>query len=290
MRDRRHWPPRPAESCYDTAVNDTVLYAVDGPVATVTLNRPDRLNAMNLTVTGEMTEALDAAAVDDSVRVVILTGAGRGFCAGGDLENFAAGLGPAAPPGATGPSTFEETFPRLRGAARSSELLHDMPKVTIAAINGACAGAGMSWACACDLRYAATSAVFNTAFLGAGVSGDLGGHWLLPRIVGPAKARELYLLADKFDAAEAARIGLVSKVLPGEELLPFVRDVAARLAAKAPLAVAAVKANQNETMDLGFAAMLDRETERHVRTGLTADAQEAAQAFLAKRPPVFRGA
>jgi 2-(1,2-epoxy-1,2-dihydrophenyl)acetyl-CoA isomerase len=172
---------------------------------------------------------------------------------------------------------------------RSSQLLREMPKVTFAAINGACAGAGLAWACAADIRYCAASAVFNTAFMTAGLSGDFGGTWTLSRIVGPARARELYLLAEKFRAPDAERLGLVSAVLPDEELLPFVRAKAERVAGFAPLTVRAIKANLNEALDVSFSTMLDREAERHIGCGRTEDAKEAAKAFLEKRQPMFRG-
>ena len=269
-------------------MNDAVLYEVDGPVATNTLNRPDRLNAMNADLTQGAMAAIEQAASDDAVRAVILTGAGKGFCAGGDMDLLSQG-GMAAAGIAEGEATLEGAIANLRSTARSSQLLHDMPKVTIAAINGPCAGAGLSWACACDLRYASERAVFNTAFATAGPSGDMGGHWTLPRIVGPAKARELFLLAERFDAAEAYRIGMVSSVHAPDDLLPHVRKVAERLVSLPPLTLQAIKANQNETMDLTFGEMLDRESARHVRTGRLEDSKEAATAFLEKRPPVFHG-
>jgi 2-(1,2-epoxy-1,2-dihydrophenyl)acetyl-CoA isomerase len=258
-----------------------VLYEVEDGVATLTLNRPERLNAMGGDMLPLALELLERAAGDDAVAVVVLTGAGRGFCAGGDLS----GSGPAelratTPEGATG---------ALRRLMRSSELLREMPKITIAAINGACAGAGFAWACACDLRYAAASAKFTTAFVNAGLSGDFGGSWTLPRIVGPAKTRELYLLGERFDAREAERIGLVSRVLPDGELMKHVREVAAALRAKAPLALRGIKQNLNEGDRLGFAEALDREAERHVRSALSEDAREAARAFLEKRAPRFQG-
>jgi 2-(1,2-epoxy-1,2-dihydrophenyl)acetyl-CoA isomerase len=260
-----------------------VIYEVADGVATITLNRPDDLNTMGGQLVPMTLQALEQTAADDSVRAVILTGAGRAFCAGGDLRGMSSALGGAAPP------TLEESVARLRAAMKTSELLHRMPKVTIAAINGACAGAGLAWACACDVRYCAESARFNTAFMTAGLSGDFGGTWTLTRIVGPAKARELYLLAEKFDAAEAARIGLVSAVLPAEELLPFVREKAARVAGFAPLTLQAIKQNMNDSLEVGFEEQLDREADRHVRSGRTEDAKEAARAFLEKRQPVFNG-
>jgi 2-(1,2-epoxy-1,2-dihydrophenyl)acetyl-CoA isomerase len=257
-----------------------VIYEVADGVATITLNRPDSLNTMGGSLVADTALALQEAAEDDTVRAVILTGAGKGFCAGGDLRGMSGGGEP--PP-------LEESIARLRDHMRTSEQLHEMPKVTIAAINGACAGAGLAWACACDIRYAAESAKFNTAFMTAGLSGDFGGTWTLPRIVGPAKARELYLLAEKFDAAEALGIGLVSAVVPDGELLPFVRERAARIAGFAPLTLRAIKANLNDSEHLGFSEQLDHEADRHLRMSRTEDMREAARAFLEKRQPVFKG-
>lgn len=260
----------------------TVRYEVEASVATLTLDRPERLNTMNRALLDDALAAIERAASDDDVRVVVLTGAGRGFCAGGDL-------GARGDDAVLAGGPLEGDVARLRALMRSSQLLREMPKPTIAAINGACAGAGLAWACACDLRYAAASARFSTAFLTAGLSGDFGGTWTLPRIVGAAKARELYLLADRFDATEAERIGLVARTLPDDELLPHVREVAARLAGSAPLALRAIKANLNDADEVGFAELLDREAGRHVRCGRSRDAREAASAFLEKRPPVFEG-
>ena len=259
-----------------------VLYEAAGGVATITLNRPEQLNTMGGELVPQAAVAMARAAEDDSIRAVILTGAGRAFCAGGDLRGMGGGDGEA-------PATVEASVARLRSHMRTSQLLHEMPKVTIAAINGACAGAGLAWACACDIRYCADSAKFNTAFMTAGLSGDFGGTWTLPRIVGPAKARELYLLAEKFDAAEAERIGLVSAVLPDGELLAFAWEKAARIAGFAPLTLRAIKENLNDALELGLSQQLDREAERHVGCGRTEDAREAARAFLEKRQPVFKG-
>lgn len=263
-----------------------VLYDKDGAVATITLNRPDRLNTMNAELLDAALAAMEEAASDDEVRAVILTGRGRGFCAGGDLEGMAAGRGA---PGSRGPSPVEREIGGLRRSMRTSQLLRDMPKLTIAAINGACAGAGFSWACACDVRYAARNAVFNTAFMTAGLSGDFGGTWTLPRIVGPARARELYLMAEKFGADEALEMGLVSVVVEPDELMDYARQRAERAAGFAPLTFAAIKANLNDSAHVSFPEMLDREADRHTRCGRTSDAREAARAFLEKRPPVFQG-
>ncbi|HZT64373.1 MAG TPA: enoyl-CoA hydratase-related protein [Acidimicrobiales bacterium] len=266
---------------------DEVLYEVDGPVATITLNRPDRLNTMNHTLLEAALAALEEAAGDNRVRALILTGAGRAFCAGGDLQGMAAGGG--SPGLAGGGRSVETDVGALRRHMRTSQLLREMPKLTIAAINGACAGAGLAWACAADVRYASNTAVFNTAFMTAGLSGDFGGTWNLPRIVGPAVARELYLTAEKFGADEAERIGLVSKVVAPDELMGVARAKAERAAGFAPLTFAAIKANLNDSADVSFSEMLDREAARHIRCGRTEDAREAAAAFLEKRQPVFKG-
>jgi len=264
-------------------MSSTVLYEQDGRVATITLNRPDRMNTMGDDLNERLVEALGRAADDRDVWAVVLTGAGRAFCAGGDLGAMKVRHGDTDAPG---PQLKVE---QLRRMMRASQLLHEMPKVTIAAINGACAGAGLSLACACDLRYAAGGAKFNVAFRDAGLSGDFGGTWTLPRIVGPAKARELYLLSPRFDASEAERIGLVSKTLSTpEELMEHVRSIADQIVHAAPIAVRSMKANLNDAMRLGFAELLDREAERHIAATGTADHLEAATAFLEKRAPVFR--
>jgi 2-(1,2-epoxy-1,2-dihydrophenyl)acetyl-CoA isomerase len=258
---------------------DPVLYEAADGVATITLNRPERLNAMNGALLQGTLEALETAAADDGVRALILTGAGRGFCAGGDLTS----------PDTLGTGPPQSRIRVLRTYMRSSQLLREMSKVTIAAVNGPCAGAGMSWACAADLRYAAASARFVTAFLNAGLSGDFGGTWTLPRIVGRAKARELYFLSEAMSAEEAERAGLVSKTLPDEELMPYVRGIARKLADSAPITLRYIKQNLNDADHLSFSALLDAEAVRHVTSGTTEDQREAARAFLEKRKPVFKG-
>ncbi len=260
-------------------MSDSVLYEVDGGIATITLNRPERLNAMTADLLRGALEALETAATDEEVRAVIFTGAGRGFCAGGDLTAR----------NTLGEGGMDSRIGVLETYQRSALLLHEMPKVTIAAINGAAAGAGLAWACAADLRYAAASAKFVTAYLNVGLSGDFGGTWTLPRIVGSARARELYLLSDRLSADEAERIGLVSKVLPDEELMPHVRSIAERLVASAPVALRRIKENLNDAEDISFSQALIGEAERHVRTGTTEDAREAGAAFREKRTPVFKG-
>ncbi|GAF46544.1 enoyl-CoA hydratase [Rhodococcus wratislaviensis] len=262
---------------------DTVHYTIDDlGIATVTLNRPDRLNSMTGELLDDALDLLSDVADNSNVRVLILTGSGRGFCAGGDLT-----LGPGG--AVTGDATGEEASRRLRQYMETSQLLHTMPAVTIAAINGACAGAGLSWACATDLRYASSTARFNVAFRNAALSGDFGGTWTLPRIIGAGRAREKYLLSEPFDAAEAARIGLVTDVLPPDELIPHVRKVAVALATASPHSLQLIKKNLTDSEYTTFAAQLDIEAKRHSHCAETADAKEAAQAFTEKRAPNFTG-
>ncbi|HSS11976.1 MAG TPA: enoyl-CoA hydratase-related protein [Acidimicrobiales bacterium] len=251
-------------------------------IAVVTLDRPDRLNAFDLEMVQNLLSKLETLAADDSVRVVVLTGAGRGFCAGGDLSQVATGRSVEVP--------LAAQVERVRGLARVAELLRDMPKPSIAAVNGPCAGAGMSLACAADLRYAARSAIFTTAFARVGQSGDYGLGWTLGRLLGGARARELLLLGERLDAQDAFRFGLVSRILEDAELLTFVRQVAATLTAMAPLTLAAIKANLSDGERLSFSDYLDQEAERFVYTSRTADALEAVLAFQEKRAPRFIGA
>jgi 2-(1,2-epoxy-1,2-dihydrophenyl)acetyl-CoA isomerase len=242
----------------------------DGAVATVTLNRPEKLNALDLEHVVALRDALRELARDDDVRAVVLTGAGRGFCAGGDVTSM------------TGDGARSGEPVDLRAIMEVSELLHGMPAFTVAAVNGPCAGAGLSFACACDLRYAARSAVFVTAFLRVGSSGDHGSAWVLSRAVGPAKARELLFLGERVDADEALRIGLVNAVLDDDALREHVDAVAARLTAMPPNASRAMKENLDDALTMTLGAYLDAETARFAECSGSPEAVAAAKAFLAK--------
>lgn len=223
-------------------------------------------------------DTLRDLAADGSVRVVVLTGAGRGFCAGGDVHSMTGeGRGDRAGDGAGEPID-------LRSIMQVSELLSGMPAVTVASVNGPCAGAGLSFACACDLRYAARSAVFVSAFLRVGSSGDHGSAWVLTRAVGPAKARELMLLGDRIDADEAHRIGLVSEVVADDALAGHVDRIAAHLVAMPPTAARAMKQNLNDALALGLDDYLDAETARFAACSGSDEAIAAATAFLQQRP------
>jgi 2-(1,2-epoxy-1,2-dihydrophenyl)acetyl-CoA isomerase len=246
-----------------------------GTVVTVTLDRPERLNALDLEHVVALRDELRVLADDEQVRVVVLTGAGRGFCAGGDVTAMT-GAG-----GRDASASSEPVEPvDLRAIMEVSELLVGMPAITVAAVNGPCAGAGLSFACACDLRYAARSAVFVSAFLRVGSSGDHGSAWVIARAVGPAKARELLFLNDRIDAAEALRIGLVSAVVDDDALRHHVGAVAGQLIGTPPNAARLMKQNLDDALTLPLAAYLDAETARFAERSGSAESVAAAKAFL----------
>ena len=247
---------------------------------TVTLNRPERRNGIVPRMMSELYAALSAAAADPGVRVLVITGAGQDFCPGADIGHYAEGDGGGAPAQTAWRNTREFDV---------ATILHEMPAVTVAAIRGACAGAGFGWACACDFRIADETAKFNTAFLGVGVAGDMGTPWTLPRLVGAAKARELSFLPHKFDAREAERIGLVNRVVPTQEFEPTVKAMTAALLASAPLALTTLKANYLAAERMGFPDFVQAEAERHTRLFQSRDTKEAFAAFAQKRAPVFEG-
>lgn len=260
-------------------MSDTVRYETDGAVATVTLNRPDALNAMS----GELLDALLArvreAAADESVRCVVLTGAGRAFCSGGDLRGI----------GTDDPLDPLASAEQLRRFEETSRLLAEMPKPTIAAVNGAAAGAGFSLALAADLRLAAEGARFVTAFARVGLTGDFGGSWQLARIAGLARAKELYLLGNQLDAPAAHRLGIVTRVVPAEALAEEATALARRLADGPTAAYARMKRNFAHGAEHGFAEALTFEAEGMIAASRTEDFRNAAAAFLERREPEFVG-
>ena len=253
---------------------ETIIYEKSGPVARLTMNRPERLNGMTNRMLIETRKALEAASEDRELRILVLTGAGKGFCPGADIGQVAS----AAPADKITVDDF-----------RVPILLHDMPAVTIAAVNGACAGAGLGWALACDFRFASESARFNVAFLDVGVAGDMGGPWSLARIVGPARARELYFLPGKFDAAEALKIGMVTRVFPDDRFRDEVETIVKRLADSAPIALRTLKANFVDSERMDFAGYVALESERHIKMFETEDTREAFAAKAQKRKPQFKG-
>src|SRR6266704_3384054 len=204
-------------------MTNELLETVKDGVAVLTMNRPDRLNAMSGEMLDAMLASLERLASDPDVGVVVLTGAGRGFCAGGDVKAMAEGR-------EFGGTTLEEKAQALRSRMEVSRWLHEMPKPTIAMVRGAAAGAGLSIALACDLRIAGDSARFGTAFARVGYSGDFGGSFFLTQLVGTAKARELYFTADLLDAQQALALGLVNRVIPDARLEEETLALATRLA------------------------------------------------------------
>jgi 2-(1,2-epoxy-1,2-dihydrophenyl)acetyl-CoA isomerase len=263
----------------DTGTSDLLVSVEDG-VAVVTLNRPERRNALSTDMIAALERSLEQLETDDGVGAVVLTGAGGAFCAGGDVKGFAERTPGAAPAG-------QEQRQRASQRATSGRLWR-MPKPTIAMLPGPAAGAGLSLAMACDLRYAASTAVLATAFVKVGLSGDYGSAWFLVRLVGPAKARELLLLSPRLTADEAVGLGLVSAVLPAEELEEHVMSVARRLAAGPRTAQRAVKENVTLALDVSLEDYMDVEVTRHLAAFATDDHAEAARAFVEKREPVFR--
>lgn len=261
-----------------TKTYETLLVERAGPVATVKFNRPANRNSIGGAMMAELYGVLREIAADGSVRVLVLRGEGADFCPGADVKHYG---GADAKPAARGWSGTQEF--------NIAVLLHEMPAVTIAAVAGACAGAGFGWACACDLRVASETAKFNSAFLDVGVAGDMGGPWTLPRIVGAAKARELYFLPGKFDGAEAYRIGLVSRLSPIDAFEADLAALTARLGRAAPLALTTMKANFLAAEKMGFSDYITLESEKHTRLFQSEDTTEAFKAFVEKRPPVFHG-
>ena len=262
-----------------------LLASLDDGVLTLTLNRPEARNAMSRAMNQALQEQLAAAEFDPAVKCVVLTGAGKGFCAGGDVKGMA-----AAGDGTVGALTIDQAIHRQRANQRATAgKLFKMPKPTIAALPGAAAGAGLSLALACDLRIMASSAILTTAFAKVGFSGDYGGTYFLTQLVGAAKARELYFLSDRVSADEALRLGLVNWVCAPEELAAKAREIAQRLASGPAVAYRYMKENLNRAMAGEVDDCMDLEATHHVHCGQTEDHRDAARAFIEKRAPVFKG-
>lgn len=261
--------------------SDHLLINVSDGVATLTFNRPERLNALSADMIQGSIAALERFAVDPEVGCIVLTGADRGFCAGGDVQ--AMNAGPA------GEVTFEQRLDRQRNSHRMSELIYRIPKVTIAALNGAAAGAGLSIALACDLRIASEKAKLTTAFAKVGYGGDFGITWPLTRMLGQGKAKELLFLSDVLTAEEARELGLVNRVVPHEQFADSVRELATRIAKGPQVSYRYMKENVRLASEQDYLSMLDREAWTHLRCGDTEDHREGARAFVEKREPRFAG-
>ena len=263
------------------SATDHLLVDIKDGVAILTFNRPEGLNALSGEMIVNAIATLEKLSVDPSVGCIVVTGAERGFCAGGDVTAMNAGEG--------GVLTFEQRLDRQRASHRLSGLLYSIPKVTIAAVNGAAAGAGLSIALACDLRVASDKAKFTTAFAKVGFGGDFGITWPLTRLLGEAKAKELLFLSEVLTAEQAFGLGLVNKVVAHEELMAAARELAGRIAKGPQVSYRYMKENVRLASQQDYASMLDREAWTHLHCGETEDHREGARAFVEKRAPQFKG-
>jgi len=256
-----------------------LLDRTDG-VATVTMNRPDSMNSLSTELKDALVAALTEVGADPEVRAVVLTGSGRGFCVGQDLAEHVQLLQPNYP---TPLSTVEQHYNPITIA------LAEMAKPVIAAVNGMAAGAGASFAFACDFRVVADSAGFNLAFTGVGLAPDSGASWTLPRLVGHARAVDLLMRPRTISSADALALGLATEVVAADDVLPRAREIATSLAAGPTVAYAAVKASLAYAATHDLAASLEFEHQMQNRAGGTEDHLAAVQAFVAKEKPVFKG-
>ena len=261
--------------------NDMVLQNLEGGLLTITMNRPERKNALNPDMVTGLVEAARRAADDPEVRAVLFKGAGGSFCVGGDVKSMAAGRAPLP---------FEVKMANLRRGMEVSRILHQMPKPVVAQLDGAAAGAGLSMALSCDLRVASESCKITTAFAKVGFSGDYGGTYFLTQLLGSARARELYLTSPVLTAKEAHAIGMVTKVVPDAEIDAAAHELALSLAQGPSIALGFIKRNINNAEHLALEDCFDGEAIHHTRCSDTEDHKEAAKAFVEKRKPAFRGA
>jgi len=267
-------PPEPAMPAAP------LLRERDGRVLVLTLNRPRQLNALTGELHSQLREAVQAAAHDPDIGAVVLTGAGHAFCSGGDLADRKHD---------TTPLTLEQKADEMRHRGETARLLHEMPKPTVAMINGVAAGAGLALALACDLRIASQTAVLTTAYAKVALSGDLGVSFFLTHLVGSAKAAELLFLSEKLDAQQAHGIGLVNRVLEAATLREFTLQLARQLAQGPAVAFRYMKRNLACAQTSPLEAVLESEAYGMARCGRTQDVKEAASAFKDKRAAVFKG-
>jgi enoyl-CoA hydratase/carnithine racemase len=265
-----------------------LLYAVEDPIATITFNRPERLNAMTNRMTDELKHAVAAAEADERAVAIVLTGAGRGFCAGADLQ----GLKSLGEGGSYGEGANLEASPGDASMGPNFQgpyaYLFSVRKPVIAAINGPCAGLGFAVAMFADLRFASDRATFTTAFSRRGLIAEWGIGWTLPRVVGPSVALDLLLSARRFEAPEAERIGLVNRTLPHEELMPFVRSYAQELAANvSPTSMAIIKRQVWERLEADLGPSLEESIRLMTESFRRPDFPEGVSSYLEKRPPRF---
>ena len=273
------------QSNVDTGTEDLLAHLEDG-VLTLTLNRPEARNAMSGAMTAALGEQLADAELNTNVRCVVLTGAGKGFCAGGDVKGMA-----ASGDGTVGDNTIDTAIHRQRVNQRATAgRLYSMPKPTLAALPGAAAGAGLSLALACDMRIMSSAAIMTTAFARVGFSGDYGGTFFMSQLIGTAKARQLYFLSERVSAAQALELGLTNWVCEHDELPAKAKEIADQLAAGPSVAYRYMKENFARAISSADVDdCLDLEATHHVHCGQTEDHRNATQAFVEKREPVFKG-
>lgn len=266
----------------DTGTGELLAGLEDG-VLTLTLNRPEARNAMTSAMIKALDRQLALAETNADVRCIVLTGAGKGFCAGGDVKGMAAAE--------DAPALAVDAFiaAQRRAQHATAGRLFRIPKPTVAAINGAAAGAGLSFALACDFRIMSSGAVLTTAFAKVALSGDFGGSYYMTQLVGPAKAKELYFLSDRVDATAALEAGLVNWTCAPDELEARTGELARRLATGPSVAIRYMKENINRALSPGHDDCLDIEATHHVHCFATEDNKAAITAFVAKREPVFSG-
>jgi 2-(1,2-epoxy-1,2-dihydrophenyl)acetyl-CoA isomerase len=257
-----------------------ILEAKHDGIATLVMNRPDRLNALNNELAMAINDALGRIAEDDAVRVLVITGAGRAFCAGGDLG----ALGKGRQTGAT-----HELEPLLRAGMQMVLKMRTMPQPVIAAVNGAAAGAGMNIALAADIRIAAEESTFGQNFAKVGLFPDYGGTFFLPQLVGVSKAAELFYTGDMIDAKTALALGLVNQVVPAAQLEAAVRTLAQKIAQGPSLPIRAAKKAHFASEEKELSKALDNEVREQIRCYLSDDCNEGIRAFFDKRPPKFQG-
>jgi 2-(1,2-epoxy-1,2-dihydrophenyl)acetyl-CoA isomerase len=268
----------------DTSTTD-LLAEIDDGVGVLTLNRPDARNAMSGAMNEGLRNMLARFELDTEVRCIVLTGAGKGFCAGGDVKGMA-----ESGDGTVGARTIDQAIHEQRVHQRATAgKLFKMPKPTIAALPGAAAGAGLSLALACDLRVMASNAIMTTAFARVGFSGDYGGSYFMTQLVGSAKARQLYFLSERVSAEEALQLGLTNWVCEPEALQDKTMEIAKQLAKGPAVAYRYMKENLNRAMAGEVDDCLDLEATHHVHCGQTEDHRNATKAFVEKREPEFFG-
>jgi 2-(1,2-epoxy-1,2-dihydrophenyl)acetyl-CoA isomerase len=268
------------QSTHAASKAPVLLESRQGSILTLTMNRPDRLNALDSELPTALDDALARIGEDRNVHVVVLTGAGRAFCAGGDLAVIGAGRTRADITGLE---------PILRTGMQVILKLRTMPQPVIAAVNGPAAGAGMNIALACDLRLAVEEAVFGQNFAKVGLFPDYGGTYLLPQLIGPAKAAELFYTGDMIDAKTALRFGIVNHVYTADQFKAGVDSLAAKIATGPQVAIRGVKQTIFAREQVALAEALDREVEHQLKCFHSHDCLEGINAFLEKRPPSFRG-